>query len=253
MLNKDKTFKHTDGFTLIELLVVISIISLLIAILLPALSKARESARNVKCMNQLKQVGLALNMYAHELGNGFLPPTIVSGYGSSHGSWIVTLGTYLNAPDPGHTFLWQYRNYLQGAGGPFLCPSLNSEPGVGFYKAASGTGCNYGTTLGTLPMEQRAGFRTRFLTNGLDDRSNRIENIYSTSVLLYEKTMETGSGIGQVDASTNANWYTTASDQSNLGFYPSSHHNRASNMLRADNSVKTAPHGVAFNNKWQTQ
>ncbi|HAI10170.1 MAG TPA: hypothetical protein DCM28_00590 [Phycisphaerales bacterium] len=250
MSKNNKKYNCAHGFTLIELLVVISIIALLISILLPALSRARESARNVKCMNQLKQVGLALNMYANEVGNGFLPPTIVNGYGANHGGWIVLLGTYLNAPDPGHMFLWQYRFYLQGASGPFLCPSLANHPDVGQFKTG-GKGINYGTTMGGLSLEQRAGYRTRYLTDGSDDRSNRIENLYSTSILLYEKQMEAGQG--QVDQSSHSNWYTSASDQGNINHYPSSHHNRASNFLNADNSVKIAPFGVSFNNKWQMQ
>ena len=53
-------------FTLIELLVVITIIAILAAMLLPALSRSRESARNTTCVNQLKQLGLVITMYADD-------------------------------------------------------------------------------------------------------------------------------------------------------------------------------------------
>jgi prepilin-type N-terminal cleavage/methylation domain-containing protein len=165
------------AFTLIELLVVITVIAILISIALPAIGKARETSRRLKCLTNIKGIGSGFALYLNDY-KGILPEVNPLHGGDPGGgndpSLLELLSAYVDAPVPRREVV-DDTNTPFIATDPYICPSDPPDGDRGWTNAQS-TGTSYEYTPGPifilleLPgFVQDAGIRMRAVTKAYEE------------------------------------------------------------------------------------
>ncbi len=214
------------GFTLVELLVVIGIIALLISILMPALSKARESANAVACSSNMRQIGQALMMYVND-NKGYLPAPWMDGESWPFNRWEYKILPHLGGREVKASTPSIEKHELL-ATGVFRCPSKHDWNPAGptdrerISYAINRFDPNH--THGRRPVKITS--VGEFLVG-----SNRTRE--SARILLVGEN-----NVGSVQLS---NWDDLYKTNPEANKHPSLRHSQKDNILFLDGHVETVP------------
>lgn len=236
----DVKTQQPRGFTLIELLVVVAIIAILAGLLLPALTKARHSARSTECRNSLRTLGLAMRMYVDD--HRYYPGASKASWlaGSPAEGWIVST-TWKDALMP-FAGLTPRLDDKTGVWRVFRCPQRVLNP-----EGARGHGQYALNASGTAPFESVLNLGMGGYGPEGRDRRHTLEGVVqSPSDMIAIGDVMPGPSFPVTDAESGrttlmflavSNFDPCSSDPMT---WPGSSHNGRANMLFADGHVESA-------------
>jgi len=233
--------KRKMNFTLIELLVVIAIIAILASLLLPSLNKARETARRITCVNNMKQVYLGINFYAGD-NNDWMPPST-----GTASSFVYYTNPYLNQKggeisSAGTTWFIRFKDYTN----LYFCPSLKPVSSSPCWDGATPLNryfSNYTPAWNQQESRPAKGGGWTLSTESNDRYPYRkMTFIKQSSIIMGEKNWNTASiyGANSISSCIYQGRYTDSSKLPPDNRYaPSWIHQGSSNFMFIDGHIST--------------